>query len=129
MQVTHAVYLGRGIGRYINDLGTLGGQDAIYDPATNTLQALPVFAAYLGLERSWSRSVRSTVTYGFVGVDNLAIQPPDALHRTNRGSLNLSWSPTPRVDLVIEYLLGNRVNNDGTSGFSNQLQIGGNFQF
>ena len=129
MQVTHAVYLGRGIGRYINDLGTLGGQDAVYDPATNTLQALPVFAAYLGLERSWSRSIRSTVTYGFVGVDNLAIQPAEALHRTNRGSLNLSWSPTPRVDLVIEYLLGNRVNNDGTSGFSNQLQIGGNFQF
>ena len=128
-QVTHAVYAGRGIGRYINDLGTLGGQDAVYDPVTNTLQALPVFAAYIGLERRWSQSFRSTVTYGFVGVDNLAIQPPDALHRTNRGSLNLSWSPTPRVDLVIEYLLGNRVNNDGTSGFSNQLQIGGNFQF
>jgi len=35
----------------------------------------------------------------------------------------------PRVDLVIEYLLGNRVDNGGTSGISNQLQIGGNFQF
>jgi len=75
-QVTHAVYAGRGIGRYINDLGTLGGQDAVYDPVTNTLQALPVFAAYIGLERRWSQSFRSTVTYGFVGVDNLAIQPP-----------------------------------------------------
>ena len=64
-----------------------------------------------------------------MGVDNLQIQPAEALHRTNRGSLNLSWSPTPRVDLVIECLLGNRVNKDGTSGFSNQLQIGGNFLF
>ena len=62
-------------------------------------------------------------------VDNPAIQPPDALRNTNRGSLNLSWSPIPRLDLVIEYLLGNRVNNDGSSGFSNQLQVGGNFRF
>ena len=62
-------------------------------------------------------------------VDNLALQPPDALSSTNRGSLNLSWSPVSRLDLVVEYLLGNRVNNDGASGFSNQLQIGSNFRF
>ena len=128
-QVTYAVYAGRGIGRYITDLGTLGGQDAVYDPATNTLQALPVFAAYVGLERSWNRALRSTLTYGLVRVDNLELQPPDALSSTNRGSLNLSWSPISRLDLVVEYLLGNRVNNDGASGFSNQLQIGGNFRF
>jgi hypothetical protein len=130
-QIIYAGYGGWGIGRYISDLGTLGGQDAVYDPATNTLQALPVFAAYVGLERSWSRSraLRSTVTYGFVYVDDLTVQPPDALRNTNRGSLNLSWSPIPRVDLVVEYLLGNRVNNDGSSGFSNQLQMGGNFRF
>jgi hypothetical protein len=128
-QVTYAVYAGQGIGRYITDLGTLGGQDAVYDPATNTLQALPVFAAYVGLERSWNRALRSTATYGLVRVDNLELQPPNALSSTNRGSLNLSWSPITRVDLVVEYLLGNRINNDGASGFSNQLQIGGNFRF
>ena len=128
-QVTYAVYAGQGIGRYVTDLGTLGGQDAVYDPATNTLHALPVFAAYVGLERSWNRALRSTATYGFVRVDNLTIQPPNALSSTNRGSLNLSWSPITRVDLVVEYLLGNRVNNDGASGFSSQLQVGGNFRF
>jgi hypothetical protein len=125
----YAVYAGQGIGRYITDLGTLGGQDAVFDPATQTLQSLPVFAAYVGLERNWTSTLRSTVTYGYVRVDNRDIQPDDALHATNRGSVNLSWSPIRRIDLVAEYLLGNRINKDGNSGFSNQLQLGGNFRF
>jgi hypothetical protein len=128
-QVMFALYAGQGIGRYITDLGTLGGQDAVYDPATQALDTLPVFAAYAGVERRWSSTLRSTVTYGYVRVDNLAIQPLDALRSTNRGSLNLSWSPISRVDLVAEYLLGNRTNKDGNHGFSNQLQLGGNFRF
>ena len=125
----YAVYAGDGIGRYITDLGTLGGQDAVYDPATQTLQTLPVFAAYVGIERQWSSTLRSTITYGHVQVDNLDIQQGNALRATNRGSVNLSWSPIRRVDLVAEYLFGNRINKDGDRGFSNQLQLGGNFRF
>jgi outer membrane DcaP-like protein len=125
----YALYAGQGIGRYITDLGTLGGQDAVYDPATQTLETLPVFAAYVGFEQTWTSTLRSTVTYGYVRVDNLDIQPDDALRATNRGSINLSWSPISRIDLVAEYLLGNRINKDRKSGFSNQLQLGGNFRF
>ena len=33
---------GEGIGRYINDLGTIGGHDAIFAP-DGELEALPVF--------------------------------------------------------------------------------------
>jgi hypothetical protein len=125
----YAVYAGEGIGRYITDLGTLGGQDAVYDPLTETLTALPVFAAYVGVERTWNPTLRSTFTYGHVRVDNIDLQGPAALRATNRGSVNLSWSPIKRVDLVAEYLLGNRVDKDGDSGFSSQLQLGGNFRF
>ena len=35
-----ATAAGTGIGRYITDLGTLGGQDAVYDAGANTLVAL-----------------------------------------------------------------------------------------
>jgi hypothetical protein len=65
---------GWGIGRYITDLGTLGGQDAVYDPLRNQLRALVVSSGYLGYERLWRPTFTSAVTYGIVNVDNLDIQ-------------------------------------------------------
>jgi hypothetical protein len=128
-QVTFSAYAGSGIGRYITDLGTLGGQDAFYDPATNTIDALPVFAWYLGYERRWNSDLRSTFTYGTVVVNNTDVQPGNAFHQTNRWSLNLTWSPIPRVDIVGEFLFGNRIDKDGKRGASSQLQLGSNFRF
>jgi len=126
---TFAVNGGIGIGRYITDLGTLGGQDAVYDPETNSLEPLSVFASYVGFQHWWKEGLRSTWTYGFVNVRNLEIQTPDSLHRTHRVTSNLVWSPILRIDLVLEYLAGTRKNKDGESGFSNQLQVGGTFRF
>ena len=62
-------------------------------------------------------------------VDNTEAQPDDAFHLTNRWSLNLTWSPIPRVDIVGEFLFGNRTNKDGKKGESSQLQLGTNFRF
>ena len=128
-QVTFSAYAGSGIGRYITDLGSLGGQDAYYDPATKTIDALPVFAWYLGYERRWNAQFRSTFTYGTVIVTNTDLQPADSFHMSNRGSFNLTWSPIRRIDIVGEFLFGNRINKDGQSGTSSQLQLGTNFRF
>ncbi len=126
---TFAVNGGVGIGRYITDLGTLGGQDAVYDAETNSLEPLKVFAAYAGFQHWWKEGLRSTWTYGYVGVDNPEIQAPDSLHQTHRWTANLAWSPILRIDLVLEYLAGTRKNKDGESGFSDQIQVGGTFRF
>jgi hypothetical protein len=126
---TFAVNGGTGIGRYVTDLGTLGGQDAVYDPETRSLEPLTVFASYVGFQHWWREGLRSTWTYGFVNVRNLEIQSPDSLDKTHRWTANLAWSPILRIDLVLEYLAGTRENKDGKSGFSNQLQIGGTFRF
>jgi hypothetical protein len=121
--------VGRGIGRYITDLGTLGGQDAVFDPQRNELVALPVFSTYLGYEHAWSQTLRSTVTFGAVFVDNLDIQTADALRQTTRSSVNLAWSPVRRIDLIAEVLAGRRVNKDGQHGHAGQLQFGWIFRF
>jgi hypothetical protein len=126
---TYAVNGGTGIGRYVTDLGSLGGQDAVYDPETDSLQPLTAFAYYLGFQHWWKEGLRSTWTYGFVNVGNLEIQTPDSLDKTHRWTANLAWSPILRIDLVLEYLAGTRENKDGETGFSNQLQIGGTFRF
>ena len=127
--VKFATAAGKGIGRYITDLGTLGGQDAIYDVETNSLLSLPVYSTYIGYEHWWTEQLRTTGTFGFVFVDNLEIQTPDSLRQTTRSSLNISWSPVNRVDLIAEFLAGRRENKDRQSGRAGQLQLGWIFRF
>jgi hypothetical protein len=120
---------GSGIGRYISDLRAEGGQDAFLDEESGELVPLDVAATYIAYEHWWSSQVRSTVTAGYVWLDNLDSQPADSLKRTERFSLNLAWSPIPRLDLVAEYLWGRRFDLDGQSGEAGQLQLGGTFRF
>ena len=122
--VKFATAAGKGIGRYITDLGTLGGQDAVYDAETNTLVALPVYSTYIGYEHWWTETLRTTGTFGFVFVDNLEIQTPDSLRQTTRSSLNISWSPVRRVDLIAEFLAGERVNKDRQDGRAGAVAVG-----
>ena len=128
-RVKFAANFGWGIGKYITDLGTLGGQDAVYDPVLNQLRALSVSSGYFGYERQWKPTLTSTVTYGVVTVGNLDIQPDDALHRTQRATINLTWNPIPNADLVLEFLSGTRVNKDRKRGTSTQVQAGWLFRF
>ena len=128
-RVKFAGNAGWGIGRYITDLGSLGGQDAVYDAAANQLRALPVSSGYIGYERQWRPTFTSAVTYGIVNVSNLDVQPDDALRRTQRSSINLTWTPIQQFDLVLEFLGGTRVNKDGKRGTSSQFQAGWTFRF
>jgi hypothetical protein len=127
--IKFSAYAGKGIGRYITDLGTAGGQDAYYDPLANELSVLTVAAAYLGYEHSWSRVLRSTVTFGWVWVDLVEAQPASALKETLRTSLNIAWSPVPRLDFVAELLTGKRVDKDLQRGRATQIQLGSRFRF
>jgi hypothetical protein len=128
-EISFSIYGGQGIGRYIADLDSYGGQDAYYDPTTGTLQALPVLASYLGYELAWTAAWRSTVTVGWVRIWNLEAQPPDSLRQTVRLSANVAWSPVPRLDFIAELLGGRRWNEDGQSGQALQLQVGTRFRF
>ena len=128
-RIKFATNFGWGIGKYITDLGTLGGQDAVYDASLNQLRALRVSSGYVGYERQWRPTLISAVTYGIVTVGNLDIQPDDALHRTQRATINLTWNPIPNADLVLEFLSGTRVNKDRKRGTSTQVQAGWLFRF
>ena len=65
---------GDGIGHYINDLGSIGGQDAVFDPVTGELKALTAFGGYLSFQHWWSENMRSTFVAGFTDVDNFDFQ-------------------------------------------------------
>jgi hypothetical protein len=120
---------GRGLGRYISDLGSYGGQDGVFDSIAHTLRPLNVFSGYLGYEHWWTERLRSSASFGIVQIANLDIQPDDALHLTRRSTINFMWSPIARLDLVTEFLWGRRQNKDGQHGFASQTQIGSTFRF
>ena len=128
-RIKFATNNGWGIGKYITDLGTLGGQDAVYDPSAGTLRALPVSSAYFGYERKWRPTFVSAYTYGIVNVANLDIQPDNALRRTQRTSFNVTWSPVPQMDVAVEFLFGTRVNKNGQQATSSQIQTGWIYRF
>jgi len=128
--------IGEGNARYINDLNSLGGQDAVFNPLNGELKPLPATGWYLDYEHQWKGwektrviKLRSSFIWSFVAVENLDFQLPSAYRKTNRYSVNLVLSPTPRIDCGVEYIYGNRKNLDGLKNNSDQLQVVGIFRF
>ena len=119
---------GEGIGRYVNDLNTVGGEDAVFD-STGNLVALPVLAGYVAYQHWWRESARSNVNLSWVNVDNLSFEDDAAYHKTFRGALNYIWSPTPRIDLGMELIYGERENKNRESATATQLQLSTKYRF
>ena len=127
---------GYGIARYINDLNSLGGQDAVFDTLRSELKPLPVLGWYVGYEHHWKewkaiqgQNLRSTVLWSIVLVDNVDVQPANAYRKTNRFAANVIYSPTSRADLGVEYIYGTRQNKDRQHADANQFQVVALFRF
>jgi hypothetical protein len=129
---------GKGMGRYINDLGTVGGGDAVFDPE-GELHALPVFAGFVSYQHVWSKRfgfmktwpglLRSNFTVGVVDIGNFDFQDDSDYNRTVRASANLIYNPTHNVQLGVEFLWGQRVNKDDSKGKASQLQFAARYIF
>lgn len=123
---------GEGVGRYVNDLGTVGGGDAVFDPA-GKLQALPVFAGYLSYMHRWPLTwkrvenwpgvMRSSFTVSWVDINNFDYQLDSDYNSTLRASMNLMYNPTQNIQGGVEFLWGKRKNKDGSKGTATQLQF------
>jgi len=119
---------GEGIGRYINDLNTVDGQDAVFDDNGN-LKLLPAFGGFVSFQKFWNDKLRSTAIFSVVDIDNYDFQPGDAYSRTWRFSSNLIWSPVPTIDIGGELMFGGREDRDGGEGDASQLQIAAKYRF
>jgi len=127
---------GDGIGRYINDLGTIGGQDAVFSP-DGELKSLPVFAGYLSYQHWWNERWRSNATFSWVAVDAYDFQSlpgyveafGDPYEQTLRASFNLIFNPVRRLELGTELLWGERQNANDTVGDAMQLQLSAKYYY
>ena len=129
---------GKGLGRYLNDLSTVGGGDAVFDPE-GKLRPLPVFAGYVSYQHTWARGfwlldkipgkMRSNLTFSWVDIDNFSFQDDLDYNSTLRASANIIYLPTPHFRVGAEFLWGQRKNKDGGKGTATQIQISARYDF
>jgi hypothetical protein len=86
----------------VNDLGSVGGQDAVFDD-TGNFKALEVFAGYMSFQKWWRDGLRSNVIFSVVEV--------------------------AAIDIGGELLWGGREDKDGSSGDASQAQLSIRYRF
>ena len=121
--------VGDGIGRYVNDLASVGNYDGIVDPSTGELRLFDVVSGYISAQHWWGATARSNFTLGYVELDNPNFVEGDAYKKTVRASANVFWTPTPRIDIGVEYLWGRRENENGDEGDATQIQAAARYRF
>jgi hypothetical protein len=112
---------GEGLFRYFND--DFQNNDAAFNSSGN-LTAIPAFGAMIGYTHKWSDYLRSTVSYGYVHLDNQFSQAPDAYHQTHYASMNLVWQIRKRLSLGLEGLYGHKEEKSGADGDAFRIQLG-----
>jgi hypothetical protein len=112
---------GQGIFRYIND--DFVNNDAAFD-STGDLKAIPVLAVMGAFTHHWCEDFRSTVSYGYVRLDNESSQGAGAYHTTEYASANLVWQLRKRLSIGLEGLYGRKKEQGGASGDVWRVQMG-----
>ena len=111
---------GDALGAYIQDTSGLGLDAAPVSATNTTLKAISAFGAWGAYQHWWSKSLRSSATYGFVRLDSdFDLYPNPAgtgtYKQTQYASMNLVWSPWPPFDVGLEYMFGHRMVTDLTA--------------
>ena len=114
---------GRGVGGMGNDTSFLNSDAAFKN--NGDLEALPYWSASAGFTHRWSPKFRSTITYGYVNLDNASGQVPTFYHTSHYASANLIWQLRKRLSIGLEGLYGLKTAQNGVdSGDHWRIQLG-----
>ena len=117
-----AVY-GHGVGGLGNDAGFFNSDAAF--TSNGDFATLPYWSATIGYTHRWCEEFRSTLTYGYVHLDNTGGQAADFYHFTHYASANLIWQLRKRLSIGLEGLYGYKAVNSGVnSGDHFRVQLG-----
>lgn len=132
------VVYGNGIASYMND----GGVDlapkagvAVSPPIVGAPpgpivpKAVPLLGVLLYYDHYWSDQWSSSIGWSQVKVDNTNFQAGDAFRNAQYASANLLWTPDPKLLFGVEYLWGERKDNDRAKGEDNRIQFTAKYSF
>lgn len=114
---------GRGVGGLGNDSGFFNSDAAF--KSNGEFEALPYWSASFGYTHRWCEQFRSTITYGYVDLDNASGQVPTFYHTSHYASVNLIWQLRKRLSIGLEGLYGLKTAQNGVdSGDHWRVQLG-----
>jgi len=114
---------GYGVGGMGNDTSFLNSDAAF--TSTGSFEALPYWSAAVGFTHRWSHLFRSTVSYGYVNLDDTAGQAPTFYNTSHYASANLIWQLRKRLSVGLEGLYGIKTAQNGVdSGDHWRVQLG-----
>ena len=111
---------GKGISNYYNDNFGLGS-DVGFD-ASGHLVATPTWSTIAGFQHHWTSILRSTVSYGYLRINNTAMDPGTNYHWSNYATVNLIVQPRVNLLYGIEYIYGDVVRKDGFKWIAPRFQ-------
>ena len=127
--LNYQVAYGNGIARYTGDAATLG-LDAQPRSATDLrLKALPVFAPWISYQHYWTRSLRSSGTFGWLQVPSTEFSPGNTYHKSSYSSANVIWSPYGSLSFGAEFMYGWVQQKDGARSNATRIQFSGRYTF
>jgi hypothetical protein len=108
---------GEGIQNYFNDAPVDIGpefnidDDGFIDPIRPIVGvALPIFGMTAYLDHRWNSKLTTAIGYSRVDIDNSDLQLPIAYQDGQYASVNLLWTPVPKILIGGELLYGDRRN-------------------
>ena len=123
---TQMVY-GSAISRYITTLSGRGLD--IYPRPDGTMDPLRALGGYLSYEHFWNDKWSSSIIGGLVQMWNSRYQPMDAFRSSLYGSSNTFWRPIETLEIGLEFVMGNRTDQDLQRGTATRIQFGSIFYF
>ena len=125
------VVYGEGIASYMND----GGMDLapqLDSPAPDlrvSAEVVPLTGVVAYYDHYWSDRWSSSIGYSYTEVDNTNFQDPGAFHRADYASVNLLTYPGDNLMMGVEFLWGEREDNDGSTGDDTRIQFSVKYSF
>jgi hypothetical protein len=113
--------IGKGISNYFNDNFSLG-TDVGFN-SKGKLVATPVGSVTFGYQHFWSKSFRSTVSYGFFKVNNTAFDPGTTYHFSNYATANIIYQPNVSFLMGAEYIYGSLERKDNFKWIAPRMQL------
>ncbi|HSX60522.1 MAG TPA: DcaP family trimeric outer membrane transporter [Tahibacter sp.] len=117
---------GGSISRYIG-LGVTA--DSVLD-SNNDLEAIDGWAGYVAWRHIFTKQLRSNVMYARSEYDNPVAYTGQGVTKSSQSfRVNLIYSPLPKLDVGVEYMVGRRELESGAEGDIDRLQFMAKYSF
>jgi hypothetical protein len=118
--------VGGNLGRYV---GLNFTTDAVLD-ADRELEAIDGFAGFIAYRHMWTETLRSSLYYAAQSYDNDEnLTGPNANKASESWTVNLFYSPIPKLDIGAEYRWAKREFESGDDGTLNRVQLTSKYSF